>query len=150
MEPARIRVETIRPKSEFSFIRLPERLPGGHLSERAQLLENFDFVPSTGGAVNPLPRETDDVLFYKLLLSPSNPPEGRDSADWVDVLGVDGFQERVNEIAGDVVEMSRQSSGSPSIDATTVRKEWGQYLNVMYVYISPLGPRLTFSRAAAD
>lgn len=126
-----IRGKAIKPKNEFSFI----RLPGRHQSERPQLLENFDFGSSPSGGRH-------DVLFYRLLRSPSDPPEGRDSVDWVDALGANEYQKRVNEIAKDVVEMSRRSS---SIDTTT-RKEWGQYLNVMYAYISPLGPNLLFSR----
>ena len=119
-----IRAE-IKPKNEFSFIRLPDR---GCLSERAQLLGNFDITLSSSGSA-------DDVRFYKLLRSPSDPPEGQDSPDSVGTLKPPEYQARVNKIAEDVVKMSREYLGTPSDDTTRTRTAWGQYLNVMYLYI---------------
>ena len=125
----------IKPKDKFSFTRL-RRGP----SESAQLLENFDGVPPPN----------DDVLFYRLLCSPSDdPPAGRDRDDRFEALGV-GYPTRLNEIVADVLEMSRQPSETTpaeptptkeSVTATkesvTARKEWTQYLNVMYIAFGP-------------
>ena len=122
----------ISPRNKFSFIRLPRR---GRL-EGAQLLENFDGVPSPNN---------DNVLYYKLLRSPSDhPPDGRDSADRVEDLGADGYQNRLNQIAETFVKMSRPTdpttTGEPIAteeESTRVRKEWAQYLNVMYIASGP-------------
>ena len=124
-------IAEIKPKNEFSFIRLPDR---GRLPERAQLLENF--TPSSSGSA-------DEVRFYKLLRSPSDPPEGKDSPDLVDTLGPDNYQPKLDEIAKDVEIMSRKFLGTPSDDTMRTRTEWGQYLNVMYLYILPPRARLT-------
>lgn len=106
----------IKPKKRFSFISLPRR----DLSERAQLLDNFDGVPPPN----------NDVVFYKLLRSPSDdPPEGGDSGDRVEVWGANDYRTRVNEIARRVLGISRQ----PSTEFAAARKEWLQYLNVMYI-----------------
>ena len=109
----------ITPKSRFSL-----SLPHRDLSERAQLLRNFEGVP-------PL---NDDVLLYRLLRSPSDdPPEGRDSGDRFEAWGANDYPTKVNEIARRVLEMSGQPSTEPSIEFATARKEWRQYLNVMYI-----------------
>lgn len=129
----------IKSKNDFSFIRLPDR---ERLSERAQLLKNFDFTPSSSDSADDLPPSDDkDVRFYKLLRSPSDPPEGKDTPDLVETLGPHEYQARVKEIAEDVVEMSRKFLGAPSDDTLEApsddkmraRTEWGQYLNVMYL-----------------
>lgn len=117
----------IEPRSEFSFIRLPRR----GLPEGAQLLRNFNNVPPPN----------DDVLFYKLLCRRSDgSPDGDDSRDRVEVLEFGEYQERVNEIALDVINISRRRSEAASIESTT-REEWGKYLSVMYIAFWPTFPR---------
>ena len=126
-------VTIIKPKDDFSFIRRARR----GLPERDQLLKNFTGVSSLNDG---------NVLYYKLFRSPSDdPPEGRGPEDTVEDLGADKYQPRVNAITKDVVNMSRQSLiTQPTVmepAATTItggvsektRKEWTQYLNVMYI-----------------
>lgn len=113
----------IQPKDRFSYARLPRR----GRSAAAQFLENFDGLPP--------PNERDDVLFYKLFPA-GGQHDGGGSGDRVEVLGADRYQARVNEIAREIAEMSRQPSESPAIESTTGR-ERGQYLNVMYITFEP-------------
>ena len=158
-------VTIIKPKDDFSFIRRARR----GLPERDQLLKNFTNVSSLNDG---------NVLYYKLFRSPSDdPPEGRGPEDTVEDLGADQleYRVRVNAIATDVVNMSRQSlrtlpteptattTGEEPAATTTgeeptaaaegeptatrageghtatrgfsaeTRKEWAQYLNVMYI-----------------
>ena len=106
-------------RNEFSFIS-----PRGDVSERAQILGNFDGVPSLN---------VGNVLHYRLLRGPlDNPPKGRESRDRVEAWGAYDYLTKVNDISRRVLEMS-QSPAEPSLDFATARKEWRQYLNVMYI-----------------
>ena len=109
---------TITPRKEFSFISLPRP----DVSERAQILRNFDGVPSLN---------SDNILHYSLLRSPSDdPPVGRDSSDSVEIWRANDYQK-----VKDMVVMSRRPSDTESLTAR--KKEWRQYLNVMYIAFGP-------------
>ena len=119
---------SITPRKEFSFISLPRR----DVSERDEILRNFEGVPSLN---------SDNVLHYRLLRSPSDdPPEGRDSRDRVETWEADDYRTKVNDISRRVLEMS-QSPAEPSLDFATAKKEWRQYLNVMYIAFGPYASR---------